>query len=388
MGTIHFYYHGGSANHGCEAIVRSTHQLLGMEAKLWTTDIDSDRAYGLDSEVSLCEDRAIPPLKPFPKWFLSSVHHKLTHTDYLHIKFAHNDFFSQVKKGDICLSIGGDNYCYSGQDILAYYHQILRQKGAKTVLWGCSVEPELLEQAAISKDISSYDLIVARESISFAALNRINPNTVLAPDPAFFLETIAPPFANEIMLHNTVGINLSPLIMCSEAKGGIAFDSYRRLLEFILQHTDMNIALIPHVVEPGNDDRVPLQALQDTFHNSERILLIDDHDARQLKGIISRCRFFIGARTHATIAAYSSCVPTLVVGYSVKAKGIAKDLFKNEAHYVIPVQSISNPDTLTQAFQWLIEQEAATKSRLQTFLPEYKSRMEPAIAAVRSLMEP
>ena len=388
MGTIHFYYHGGSANHGCEAIVRSTHQLLGMDAKLWTTDIDSDRAYGLDSEVVLCEDRAESPAKPSPKWFLSAVHHKLTHTDYLHIKYAHRGFFSQIKKGDICLSIGGDNYCYSGQDILAYYHQILRQKGAKTVLWGCSVEPELLEQAAISKDISSYDLIVARESISFAALNRINPNTVLAPDPAFFLETIAPPFANEIMPHNTVGINLSPLIMCSEARGGIAFDSYRRLMEFILQHTDMNIALIPHVVEPGNDDRVPLQALQDVFHNSERIILIDDHDARQLKEIISRCRFFIGARTHATIAAYSSCVPTLVVGYSVKAKGIAKDLFENEAHYVIPVQSISEPDTLTQAFQWLIEQEAATKSRLQTFLPEYKSRMEPAIAAVRSLMEP
>lgn len=186
MGTIHFYFHGGSANHGCEAIVRSTHQLLGMETKLWTTDIDSDRAYGLDSEVVLCEDRAVPPAKSSPKWFLSAVHHKLTRTDFLYIKYAHSGFFSQIKKGDICLSIGGDNYCYSGQDILAYYHQILRQKGAKTVLWGCSVEPELLEQAAISKDISSYDLIVARESISFAALNRINPNTVLAPDPAFF----------------------------------------------------------------------------------------------------------------------------------------------------------------------------------------------------------
>ena len=50
---------------------------------------------------------------------------------------------------------------------------------------------------------------------------------------------------------------------------------------------------------------------------------------------------FIGARTHATIAAYSSCVPTLVVGYSIKARGIAKDLFGTDEGYVLPVQALA-----------------------------------------------
>ena len=59
---------------------------------------------------------------------------------------------------------------------------------------------------------------------------------------------------------------------------------------------------------------------------SYRIILT----APQYKGYIARMRFFIGARTHATIAAYSNCVPTLVLGYSVKSKGIAKDLFGEE----------------------------------------------------------
>ena len=41
---------------------------------------------------------------------------------------------------------------------------------------------------------------------------------------------------------------------------------------------------------------------------------------------ISKCRFFLGARTHAMISAYSVCVPSIALGYSIKSKGISKDL--------------------------------------------------------------
>lgn len=60
---------------------------------------------------------------------------------------------------------------------------------------------------------------------------------------------------------------------------------------------------------------------------------------------------FIGARTHATIAAYSSLVPTLVVGYSVKARGIARDLFGTEKNYVLPVQLLRKEEDLTGGLQ-------------------------------------
>lgn len=384
---IVLYYHGGSANHGCEAIVRSTNKVLGSDLALWTTGITSDRTYALDSLLSLSEDIYSPVQKPSLQWFLSAVHHKLTHTDYLHIKYAHNAFFSQVKPGDVCLSIGGDNYCYTGQDILGYYNRILHEKGAKTVLWGCSVEPELLNQAEIAKDIGRYDLIVARETLSYDALKKVNPNTILAPDPAFFLDRVELPLPDGFAPGNTVGINASPLIMKSESKKGITIESFRRLIAHILGDTNMNVALIPHVVEPGNDDREPLRTLFDAFSDSGRIVLIDDHNAEELKGYISRCRFFVGARTHATIAAYSSGVPTLVVGYSVKAKGIARDLFGTESNYVLPVQSIEDPGTLVKAFDWFLAREEEIQSHLQKILPAYKTGMESAVCAVRSLCE-
>ena len=72
----------------------------------------------------------------------------------------------------------------------------------------------------------------------------------------------------------------------------------------------------------------------------------------QLKGYIAKCRFFVGARTHATIAAYSTEVPTLVVGYSIKSRGIAKDIFGSEENYVIPIEQIKEENKLTQAFIW------------------------------------
>ena len=99
--------------------------------------------------------------------------------------------------------------------------------------------------------------------------------------------------------------------------------------------------------------------------------MIEDGNCCKLKGYIARCRFFVGARTHATIAAYSSCVPTLVIGYSVKARGIAKDLFGTEENYVLPVQQLREPDQLTNAFHWLEAREDSIRMHLTSRMQEY-----------------
>ena len=107
----------------------------------------------------------------------------------------------------------------------------------------------------------------------------------------------------------------------------------------------------------------------------------------KLKGYISQCRFFVGARTHATIAAYSACVPTLVLGYSVKSKGIAKDLFGTDKNYVIPVQKVKDSDTLKNHFIWIAEQEQAIREHLAKIMPEYIDRAYFARDAIKQLMQ-
>ena len=103
-------------------------------------------------------------------------------------------------------------------------------------------------------------------------------------------------------------------------------------------------------------------------------MLLDDYNCMELKGFISKCRLFIGARTHATIAAYSTCVPTLVIGYSVKAKGIAKDIFGTYKNYVLPVQSLKNKDDLINGFDWLKNNEDSIRQHLKNFMPSYREQ--------------
>ena len=53
------YVHGGSKNHGCEAIVRSTAQLLKLDLNqsiLLSYNCSEDLQYGLDSVVQLRQE--------------------------------------------------------------------------------------------------------------------------------------------------------------------------------------------------------------------------------------------------------------------------------------------------------------------------------------------
>lgn len=379
---INLYYHCGSANHGCEAIVRSTAKMMNTQLTLWSTAPDADIAYGVNGIVNVVEDTKRPPTGA--RLFEFKVHHKLTGSDYLYTKFEHEDFFSSIRPGDICFSIGGDNYCYAGKDILGHYNQIIHVKGGKTVFWGCSFEPSEMD-AATAKDIARYDLITARESISYKTLKAVNPNTILVADPAFVLDSVQLPLPEGWKEGNTIGINASPLIMQCAKDRSVAYEAYRRLIEHILDTTDAAVALIPHVTIENNDDRIPLRSLYEKLASTGRVVLVEDHNCCELKGYISRCRMFIGARTHATIAAYSTCVPTLVLGYSVKSKGIAQDIFGTEEHYVLPVQELRNPDELADGFDWLVSNEESIRAHLKRMMPKYIQRAYTAAKAVSRL---
>ena len=173
----------------------------------------------------------------------------------------------------------------------------------------------------------------------------------------------------------------------NEKSAGMAYENYKRLIQYILSETDANVALIPHVVWASNDDRKVLRQLYDDFGQDPRLVLVEDHTAPELKYIISKCDFFVGARTHATIAAYSSCVPTLVVGYSVKARGIAKDLFGSEDGYVLPVQSLNSSNQLTQAFQELYEKRVSIREHLCKTMPDYCAKASVALDAIKELVK-
>lgn len=362
------YMHGGSGNHGCEAIVRTTAKMLGgpKNVVLWSTGKQEDIAYGAAAwmeKILVSEE-----LRRFsPGYFEALFRRKLLKQSEANMKV----FLKETFRGRVAISVGGDNYCYpwsARQN--AELNREIRKHCAATVLWGCSID-EASITPEIREDLKQYDLITAREPITYELLKAINPNTVKAADPAFTLGREDLPLPDGFAEGNTVGINVSPMIMDYGPRGSIILENYENMIRSILEETDMQVCLIPHVIWSANDDREPCRALFEKFRETGRVCMVDDCNAEQLKGYIARCRFFVGARTHATIAAYSTCVPTLVAGYSVKSRGIARDLFGTEEHYVLPVQDLKTGDDLADAFRWLLENEDAVRTRLEAVMPEY-----------------
>ena len=386
---IILYLHAGSGNHGCEAIADSTVRLIkkirerdgkdtSLPVILATNSAEEDRRYILGEleKEGLCtivEERHID--RDFINHVLYYAYRKVTGDAESFLRYRFRDVFRVYEdkckdKGikpyeetdglkPLAVSIGGDNYCYPemvGDIILA--HNVFMDAGFDTVLWGCSIEPDSLKDQELIDDLSCYDRIYARESITYNALldAGISPDMLeLRRDPAFELKTREVSFPKELKKGSTVGINLSPMVLDRAQDPVLVKESYEKFIRYILDTTDQSVMFVPHVIWGHNDDRKPLMQLYEKFRDTGRVYLVEDAPAEILKGYISGCSFFVGARTHSTIAAYSSNVPTLVIGYSVKSRGIAKDLFGTFDRYVLAVQQIEDPDALIKSYKFIMK---------------------------------
>lgn len=370
--NISLYAHGGSANHGCEALARSTIQSLekGNKFTLLSERPEEDLKYELNEIARIESSR--DPLPEGLKGLLYKLKMKFMHDECIYYQTIYRNAIRKSGNTDLAIAIGGDNYCYKGfAEQFGVLNDMFTSHKVPCILWGCSIDPHRINKHLIEY-LSKYQSITARESITYKALKESGiKNLYLIPDIAFKLKKIERKLPEGFSPTNTVGINLSPLISGYESNKGITFANYEHLIAFILQYTDLNIALIPHVVWSHNDDRTTLNRLYQQYKSSDRIILLEDCNAMELKGYISRCRFLIAARTHASIAGYSTGVPTLVVGYSVKAVGIASDLFGTAKNYVLPVNALSREEELTEAFSWLMKQEENIRNHYSQYLNNY-----------------
>ena len=387
MRKILLYPHGGSGNHGCEAIVRSTMLLLRPEkGSLVSSACGQDVRCGLDRLVRVLPERR-PIRRLSPAWAAAWMRLHVLGVKDAFDRIAFGGIVKEAGDADLALCGGGDNYCYGEPVHIYLQNELLRKAGVPVVLWGCSLEREDMKGRML-EDLGAFDLIVARESLTYDALRECGlSRVVLYPDPAFALP------ANEVEVPegwkegNMAGINVSPMVIGHEARPGAVMENYSRLVEWLLENTEMNVALIPHVVWAGNDDRRPLAELHGRFRHTGRVIMIEDASCGDLKGYISRCRFLVAARTHASIAAYSTGIPALVAGYSVKARGIARDLFGTEEGHVVPVQSLDGPDELRNAFVRMMEREKEIKKTYGKVLPAYLERLRGCRKELESLVK-
>lgn len=380
MKKVMLYQHAGSYNHGCEALATTvSSEIMRVmpdgEVYLCSHDAKEDREFSFPHVRDIVNNRRWLRRWTLP-WLFYQLDKRTVNCKWLQEKIEIDRPCINLAKGmDVCVAIGGDNYCYNKGKLYWPTERVIKKMGKKMMLWGCSVEPDELP-GELADHLSLFDAITVRESISYEAFAKcgLGDKAHLVADPAFLLEpeeVILPEGFDECEL---VGINLSPMILNYTEEREKVVSSIYALIDHILGTTDMNVVLVPHVRLPVTDDMDTLRPIYEKYRDSGRVLLLDDYSlsCRQLKGYISKCRFFIGARTHSIIAAYSTCVPALALGYSVKAKGIARDIFGTEENLVLPVQTFNDPEATVRGFDYLMEHEDEIRQKLEDVMPEYK----------------
>jgi len=389
VNNVYLCGHTGSENHGAEAIVRATAKLLRLSrhkrrAILATFSPDEDVEYGVDQVVDLL---------PYGRYrsgverYVAAIRRKISGSWIPGQDYIQRGLWEAVRTGDVCLNIGGDTYCYSAPVPSLALNEAMEERGIPTVLWCASLEEARITPQILT-DLKRYRYIVTREKLTRGLVLRLGiaPERVLSScDPAFHLSAAQVELPSGFIPGDTVGINVSDLVMRSGDKQDITYRNVTRVMDHVISDTDMHVCLVPHVysVLRNRGDIVLLRDLYQEYEASGRVSLVEqDHTCEQLKYIISQCRFFIGARTHSTIAAYSSGVPTIALGYSVKSLGIAVDLFGTDKGYVLSYDTLTHEDDLLDALTQLMAHEQDVIAQYAAVLPMYKETVIAALSRV------
>ena len=149
---------------------------------------------------------------------------------------------------------------------------------------------------------------------------------------------------------------------------------FARFAEKLVKESNTKVVLIPHVTNPslgGGDDEGICRQVAERLKDKDRVVLIGDKlNAPQTKYVISQCDYFIGARTHSTIASLSTCVPTLSIAYSRKAYGLNRQIFGSN-DYVLSITDLGEV-TLMEKFRLICDRREEIVRNLERRMEELK----------------
>lgn len=236
---------------------------------------------------------------------------------------------------------------------------------------------------AYARDEESFNLLVDLLGDEFDENRHIQ-----GVDMAFLLKKASPlkmpskriqDWLQDVNVTN-VGINVSGLIYNQIEKSYSQYgfkanyqDIIYQLIKKILNETDANIILIPHVMVSETHFESDFGAIKKVIslfssQEQERMdLVLDHYDASEIKWIISQVDWFCGTRMHSTIAGLSTGVPTAAIAYSLKTWRVFKTC--NQESQVIDPRELDTVDVVDGLWEcWLHKKE--TSNLLEKSLPD------------------
>lgn len=402
---MRFLYLGQTSmgNRGCEALVRSNTALIREQFPDATflcpsTNIALDRAQWPNAAAEGIEFVDVLPYSQRLLWW-NRLRRVVPGFEAI---VAPPSYPLGGPLGDLLARV--DAVLMTGGDIISLDYEIFSLSHWAGLVDACIAagKPAHLLAASIgpfSKDarvegrmrghVSGYASVTVRETPSLDYAHKLGrDDAVLVADPAFTMVPQPWDSAAFVSQGNTLGLNVSPLVR--ETRGDEQakqrFDA--EIAAFIVRVTGeggMNVLLAPHVYPLDSSevysDHAYLSRLLAGLPAdaaSKTAILPKPLNTAQIKFAIGQCRYFIGARTHATVASLSQLVPTCSIAYSIKALGINRDLFGDTSH-VLPTPEVT-ADTLWTHIQLLQDKEDAIKSLLAERIPEWKERARAGIS--------
>lgn len=406
--TYYFAGHETLANRGCEALLRGISAIVREEqpgARFLAPSFDraQDGRQWADAAhygVEFVDAYRLP--RSVKAW--SRLHAKVPAVRRLWLPQPSipADADLQAREATAGIMTGGDvlSLDYSVASLIKYMGQAetFIRRNQPMILWAASVGPFSkapdIERRVVAH-LARYAHLSVRESASLEYLNSLGLRDVkLVADPAFVMRP--EPFdVSDLLPQQTgerlLGFNLSPLIRRILAGGGAggAADMEASVCEFlsdVMLRTRCSLLLIPHVdTVDGKDMHSDYLYMQGLLRRAQlpaaRVSVAPRSlNAAQIKHLLSKCDYFMGARTHATIGALSMGVPTVSLGYSVKARGLNRDLFGDE-RYVLDTKKMTKL-TLWKAFESLRTDADAIRSLLAQRIPEWRERARSAFIGI------
>ena len=372
-----FPIHLDGGNRGCEGIAKGTAIIIGDKKDNYLglcQNIELDCRLGINKYVTLIPTLRLSLIQRVANKFIHILRRLKLDFGLNEIKIDQNPyFFSSMTDNDVMISTGGDMMCYGDNTPSVSSNEYVTTKGYKSVLWGCSMGPNNLSE--IKKGtLKKFSLIYARESLSYEFFKSLGlKNVVCLPDPAFVLSPIKVELPECFKKGDVMGLNLSNFTVGAFDLNTPFGEEVRKFIRHIIETTNKHILLIPHVFWNGQDDRIIAENVYKEFNEYlDRISVLDGnrYNYQELRYIISNCYCFIGGRTHAVISAYSTCTPAIALGYSIKSKGIAKDLSLSEMLVVDCTKSIT-PGCLIDSYSFLVTHYDEIKNILNQIIPDY-----------------
>ena len=246
-------------------------------------------------------------------------------------------YFAQARKADMVIDIGGgDSFAdiYGGRRLRRMFvlKFLTHLAGTPLVMAPQTVGPfqKPVSKWAAKLSMRLCKIVATRDQLSTKAARDmgVTRDLIEASDGALRLPFDAPAKTDG---PTKVGINVSGLLMGGGYTGknefGLQMD-YPGLIHDLINHFQSlgtEVHLVPHVIVPagrmaGEDDYSASVALQKEFPDT--VVAPAFETPSEAKTYIAGMDFFMGARMHACIAAFSSGVPVVPMAYSRKFAGL------------------------------------------------------------------